>query len=160
LIVVNPYKYFPLLYNAETLAKYRNRPIGTLPPHVFAIADRAYRSMICGESVTVKELQMLLSVILLVTTICLTFFKCFDDFQIVQVRVLLFLAKAVLEKPKHRSTSCPISQPLAVWKEGWENWRDEFSKRIHCWKRLEMQRLFETTILHDSENSQKFVFLD
>eukprot|EP00300_Choanocystis_sp_HF-7_P014386 c18673_g1_i1.p1 GENE.c18673_g1_i1~~c18673_g1_i1.p1 ORF type:complete len:1329 (+),score=307.37 c18673_g1_i1:31-4017(+) len=46
LIVVNPFKVFPELYSLENMQKYRSRPIGTMPPHVFAIADRAYRSMI------------------------------------------------------------------------------------------------------------------
>eukprot|EP00301_Raphidiophrys_heterophryoidea_P001740 c10828_g1_i1.p1 GENE.c10828_g1_i1~~c10828_g1_i1.p1 ORF type:complete len:1377 (-),score=284.44 c10828_g1_i1:307-4395(-) len=57
LIVVNPYRLFPQFYSPEVLSKYRGRPIGTLPPHVFAIADRSYRSMIvdgCSQGIIVS----------------------------------------------------------------------------------------------------------
>ncbi|XP_075940629.1 unconventional myosin-VI-like isoform X1 [Anarhichas minor] len=45
LIAVNPYYDLPKLYSAETISKYRGRSLGTLPPHVYAIADKAYRDM-------------------------------------------------------------------------------------------------------------------
>uniref|UniRef100_A0A8C2Z6B4 Unconventional myosin-VI n=1 Tax=Cyclopterus lumpus TaxID=8103 RepID=A0A8C2Z6B4_CYCLU len=45
LIAVNPYYDIPKLYNPETISKYRGRSLGTLPPHVYAIADKAYRDM-------------------------------------------------------------------------------------------------------------------
>eukprot|EP00002_Diphylleia_rotans_P005133 TRINITY_DN1421_c0_g2_i1.p1 TRINITY_DN1421_c0_g2~~TRINITY_DN1421_c0_g2_i1.p1 ORF type:complete len:1295 (-),score=319.08 TRINITY_DN1421_c0_g2_i1:220-4104(-) len=44
LIAINPYKYLPL-YSEKHFEDYRGKAIGRMPPHVFAIADRAYRSM-------------------------------------------------------------------------------------------------------------------
>ncbi|XP_034017504.1 myosin VIa isoform X3 [Thalassophryne amazonica] len=45
LIAVNPYYDIPKLYSEETIKQYRGRSLGTLPPHVYAIADKAYRDM-------------------------------------------------------------------------------------------------------------------
>ncbi|XP_018599279.1 myosin VIa isoform X5 [Scleropages formosus] len=45
LIAVNPYYDIPKLYSSETIKTYRGRSLGTLPPHVYAIADKAYRDM-------------------------------------------------------------------------------------------------------------------
>uniref|UniRef100_A0A7N8XQS5 Unconventional myosin-VI n=1 Tax=Mastacembelus armatus TaxID=205130 RepID=A0A7N8XQS5_9TELE len=45
LIAVNPYYDIPKLYSSETIKQYRGRSLGTLPPHVYAIADKAYRDM-------------------------------------------------------------------------------------------------------------------
>ncbi|XP_068199383.1 myosin VIa isoform X2 [Antennarius striatus] len=45
LIAVNPYYDIPKLYAPETIRQYRGRSLGTLPPHVYAIADKAYRDM-------------------------------------------------------------------------------------------------------------------
>lgn len=45
LIAVNPYFDIPKLYSPETIKSYQGRSLGTLPPHVFAIADKAYRDM-------------------------------------------------------------------------------------------------------------------
>ncbi|XP_072290391.1 unconventional myosin-VI-like isoform X2 [Eucyclogobius newberryi] len=45
LIAVNPYYDLPKLYAPETIKQYRGRSLGTLPPHVYAIADKAYRDM-------------------------------------------------------------------------------------------------------------------
>uniref|UniRef100_A0A8D0ABM8 Unconventional myosin-VI n=1 Tax=Sander lucioperca TaxID=283035 RepID=A0A8D0ABM8_SANLU len=45
LIAVNPYYDIPKLYSPETISQYRGRSLGTLPPHVYAIADKAYRDM-------------------------------------------------------------------------------------------------------------------
>ncbi|XP_037541957.1 myosin VIa [Nematolebias whitei] len=45
LIAVNPYDDIPKLYSTETIKQYRGRSLGTLPPHVYAIADKAYRDM-------------------------------------------------------------------------------------------------------------------
>eukprot|EP00736_Rhodelphis_marinus_P002914 Rmarinus@m.13379 len=44
LVAMNPYKKLQI-YNDQMLKEYRGKYIGQLPPHVFAIADRAYRSM-------------------------------------------------------------------------------------------------------------------
>ncbi|KAL6477927.1 hypothetical protein MHYP_G00137620 [Metynnis hypsauchen] len=45
LIAVNPYYDIPKLYAPETIKSYHGRSLGTLPPHVYAIADKAYRDM-------------------------------------------------------------------------------------------------------------------
>uniref|UniRef100_A0A8D3A9F7 Unconventional myosin-VI n=1 Tax=Scophthalmus maximus TaxID=52904 RepID=A0A8D3A9F7_SCOMX len=45
LIAVNPYYDIPKLYSPESIKQYRGRSLGTLPPHVYAIADKAYRDM-------------------------------------------------------------------------------------------------------------------
>uniref|UniRef100_A0A158PCS8 Myosin motor domain-containing protein n=1 Tax=Angiostrongylus cantonensis TaxID=6313 RepID=A0A158PCS8_ANGCA len=59
LIAVNPYMNIPI-YTAEQIRMYKRKRIGELPPHIYAIADNAYRNMkslgrnqsvvICGES--------------------------------------------------------------------------------------------------------------
>uniref|UniRef100_A0A8C3Q0M9 Unconventional myosin-VI n=1 Tax=Chrysolophus pictus TaxID=9089 RepID=A0A8C3Q0M9_CHRPC len=45
LIAVNPYFDIPKFYSSDAIKKYQGRSLGTLPPHVFAIADKAYRDM-------------------------------------------------------------------------------------------------------------------
>ncbi|KAJ6665842.1 hypothetical protein lerEdw1_001314 [Lerista edwardsae] len=45
LIAVNPYFDIPKLYSSDTIKKYQGRSLGTLPPHVYAIADKAFRDM-------------------------------------------------------------------------------------------------------------------
>ena len=44
LIAINPYKNLPI-YDQELMFSYKGKSIGVKPPHVFAIADHAYRSM-------------------------------------------------------------------------------------------------------------------
>jgi len=45
LIAVNPYFEIKNLYSKETVKKYQGKSLGTLPPHVFAIVDKAFRDM-------------------------------------------------------------------------------------------------------------------
>ncbi|GFR76566.1 unconventional myosin-IXb [Elysia marginata] len=45
LIAVNPFKFFPI-YNPKYVSMYQNTPLGELPPHIFAVADAAYHSML------------------------------------------------------------------------------------------------------------------
>ncbi|CAG0920544.1 unnamed protein product [Notodromas monacha] len=45
LIAVNPYADIKNLYSSKCIADYRGKSIGVLPPHVFAIADKAFRDM-------------------------------------------------------------------------------------------------------------------
>ena len=44
LIAVNPYKHLPI-YSKEILSEYSNERLGSLPPHVFGIAEDAYSRM-------------------------------------------------------------------------------------------------------------------
>ncbi|CAG9853814.1 unnamed protein product [Phyllotreta striolata] len=46
LIAVNPYKDIPSLYAPQTIKDYKGKSLGQKPPHVFAIADKAYRDML------------------------------------------------------------------------------------------------------------------
>ncbi|KAK3696816.1 hypothetical protein RRG08_016866 [Elysia crispata] len=45
LIAINPYYEVPDLYSSNTIKKYQGKSLGTLPPHVYAIADKAFRDM-------------------------------------------------------------------------------------------------------------------
>ncbi|CAH1228755.1 MYO6 [Branchiostoma lanceolatum] len=45
LIAVNPYHDIPKLYASDTIKGYQGKSLGTMPPHVFAIADKTYRDM-------------------------------------------------------------------------------------------------------------------
>ncbi|CAG0892124.1 unnamed protein product [Darwinula stevensoni] len=44
LVAVNPYQILPI-YTAEQIKLYRDRKIGELPPHIFAIGDNSYSHM-------------------------------------------------------------------------------------------------------------------
>uniref|UniRef100_A0A8C3GAK7 Unconventional myosin-VI n=1 Tax=Cyclopterus lumpus TaxID=8103 RepID=A0A8C3GAK7_CYCLU len=45
LIAVNPYYDILKLYGLDAIKSYKGKSLGTLPPHVYAIADKAYRDM-------------------------------------------------------------------------------------------------------------------
>ncbi len=45
LIAINPYAEIRDLYSSTTIKCYQGRSLGTMPPHVFAIADKAFRDM-------------------------------------------------------------------------------------------------------------------
>ncbi|GKB18050.1 IQ motif, EF-hand binding site containing protein [Tanacetum coccineum] len=46
LIAVNPFKKLTHLYDAKMMERYKGTAIGELDPHVFAIADSAFRAMV------------------------------------------------------------------------------------------------------------------
>nr|GEU97948.1 myosin-9-like isoform X1 [Tanacetum cinerariifolium] len=48
LIAVNPFQSLPHLYDTHMMEKYKGAPFGALSPHVFAIADFAFREMVNG----------------------------------------------------------------------------------------------------------------
>ena len=45
LISINPFNFYPI-YNPKYVQMYQNRRLTDLPPHVFAIADSAYHTMV------------------------------------------------------------------------------------------------------------------
>jgi myosin VIIa len=45
LVAVNPYQILSI-YTSEQIQKYRDKKIGELPPHIFAIGDNAYHNML------------------------------------------------------------------------------------------------------------------
>ncbi|XP_049870051.1 myosin heavy chain 95F isoform X2 [Pectinophora gossypiella] len=45
LLAVNPYEDIKDMYSSPTIKKYQGKSLGDLPPHVFAIADKAFRDM-------------------------------------------------------------------------------------------------------------------
>ena len=45
LVAVNPFQQLPI-YDEFTASKYVNSPHGMQPPHLFAVADRAFQAMV------------------------------------------------------------------------------------------------------------------
>ncbi|KAM9789418.1 unconventional myosin-IXb [Neosynchiropus ocellatus] len=50
LIAVNPNKFLPAFYNPKYVKMYEKQPLGKLSPHIFAIADQAYRAMLSRQA--------------------------------------------------------------------------------------------------------------
>lgn len=46
LVAINPNKFLPLYYNPKYVKMYENQPLGKLSPHIFAIADVAFRALL------------------------------------------------------------------------------------------------------------------
>lgn len=47
-MVINPYKQLPI-YSEKIVDMYKGKKRHEMPPHIYAIADTAYRSMLQGE---------------------------------------------------------------------------------------------------------------
>ncbi|CAF3259292.1 unnamed protein product [Rotaria socialis] len=45
LIAINPYKDLAGLYSSDSTKRYNGKSLGVMPPHVYAIGDKAYRDM-------------------------------------------------------------------------------------------------------------------
>jgi len=52
-VVVNPYKRLPI-YTEKVIELYKGKKRHEVPPHVFAITDTAYRSMLQGETTLIQ----------------------------------------------------------------------------------------------------------
>ena len=50
-VVVNPYRRLPI-YSEKVVELYKGKKRHEVPPHVFAVTDNAYRSMLQGECLT------------------------------------------------------------------------------------------------------------
>ncbi len=49
-VVINPYKHLPI-YTEEIVEMYKGKKRHEMPPHIYAITDTAYRSMMQGENI-------------------------------------------------------------------------------------------------------------
>ena len=49
LIAVNPFRFYPI-YNPKYVKMYQNHRLGELPPHIFAVADAAFHTMLSTKS--------------------------------------------------------------------------------------------------------------
>lgn len=48
-VVINPYKHLPI-YNEDIVNMYKGKKRHEMPPHIYAITDTAYRSMMQGKA--------------------------------------------------------------------------------------------------------------
>lgn len=48
-VVINPYKHLPI-YSEEIVNMYKGKKRHEMPPHIYAITDTAYRSMMQGKA--------------------------------------------------------------------------------------------------------------
>lgn len=48
-VVINPYKQLPI-YSEKIIDMYKGKKRHEMPPHIYAIADTAYRSMLQGRA--------------------------------------------------------------------------------------------------------------
>lgn len=57
-VVINPYKNLPI-YSEEIVEMYKGKKRHEMPPHIYAITDTSYRSMMQGKTLahTVKPFQ-------------------------------------------------------------------------------------------------------
>ncbi|KAL0005461.1 hypothetical protein SO802_013022 [Lithocarpus litseifolius] len=54
LIAINPFQRLPHLYDAHMMQQYKGAPFGELSPHVFAVADVAYRLSLFSIVLSIK----------------------------------------------------------------------------------------------------------
>lgn len=50
-VVVNPYKMLPI-YSEKIIEMYKGKKRHEVPPHIYSIADNAYRNMMQGRRAT------------------------------------------------------------------------------------------------------------
>ena len=44
LVAINPYQYMPI-YDVDTIQAYSGQDMATMDPHIFAVAEDAYKQM-------------------------------------------------------------------------------------------------------------------
>lgn len=49
LVAINPNKFLPVYYNPKYIKMYEKQPLGKLSPHIFAVADAAFRAMLDNQ---------------------------------------------------------------------------------------------------------------
>lgn len=53
-VVINPYKNLPI-YSEEIVEMYKGKKRHEMPPHIYAITDTAYRSMMQGKKEKIQK---------------------------------------------------------------------------------------------------------
>lgn len=56
-VVINPYKNLPI-YSEEIVDMYKGKKRHEMPPHIYAITDTAYRSMMQGKTRSQLPVEM------------------------------------------------------------------------------------------------------
>lgn len=123
LVAINPNKFLPLYYNPKYVKMYENQPLGKLSPHIFAIADVAFRALlnrqvnqcivISGESGSGKT-ESSSYLIHCLTALSQKTYSCglkrtiFGAVPVLEVRHWDFIDRRQLT---HRNTGVQISSP-------------------------------------------------
>jgi len=61
-VVINPYRRIPI-YTLSIIHKYQGKRRTEMPPHLFSIADNAYRNMLQGARLLVQMSRVKLSLV-------------------------------------------------------------------------------------------------
>jgi len=64
-VVINPYKRLPI-YTENVIELYKGKKRHEVPPHVYAIADQAYRNMLQGQVMSSLWLKFILFLVIFV----------------------------------------------------------------------------------------------
>ncbi|KAM5126339.1 unconventional myosin-VIIa-like, partial [Mantella aurantiaca] len=60
LIALNPLRDLPI-YGSQVSDEYGSQPIRSLPPHIFAVADRAYRNLLSNQETSCRNQTIVIS---------------------------------------------------------------------------------------------------
>merc|ERR550539_2286010 len=133
-VVVNPYKRLPI-YTEKIIEIYKGKKRHEVPPHVFAITDIAYRSMLQD-----REDQSIL---------------CTGESGAGKTentkKVIQYLAYVAASKPKGSSHAPPRTKEASAL----ENWNSSCSRPIPSWKLLAMPKQSRMTTLQDLASSSE-----
>ena len=146
LVSLNPFKILPI-YTPEIVERYEQLGAARNPPHVFALADTAYRRLtsanvpqsciVSGESGAGKTeaTKLFLSYITAVSSrgVDVFFFRRSRFFPCCGVTSTEILTIAI---------SAQNGKKIQIRRVTLVLFRNRFSRRIPCWRRLEMPRYF------------------